>query len=67
MSPGYTTEFMHVYSCEDLEYDPLPADEGEDITLVRLTPQEMSICISDGIIEDAKTIAAVLQYESKRY
>lgn len=66
VSPGYSTEYMHVFVCDDLEYDPLPSDENEDITIVKLNPLEAQICIAEGYIEDAKTIAAILRLETLR-
>ena len=59
-SPGFTTEYIHYFAADDLRPDPLPPDEHEDITVVRLTAGEARDAVAEGRIVDAKTMVAVL-------
>ena len=36
VAPGYSTEYSHTYIATELELDPLPADDGEDIVITEI-------------------------------
>ena len=59
-SPGFTSEYLHVYLATDLTPSRLTADDDEAIELVRLpVPQALGM-IASGEICDAKTIIGLL-------
>lgn len=63
-SPGFCTEFMHIYLAEDLTPGEQDLDETERIE-VEVTPLDVAITmIEDGRIIDGKTIAALLFYKA---
>jgi ADP-ribose pyrophosphatase len=62
-SPGFCTEFMHLFLARDLAYDRLEPDDDEDITLVTLPLSEAVELVRKGEIRDAKTICALLLAE----
>ena len=63
VAPGYCTEYIHVYLCEDLIESRLPGDEDEHIEVTPLTLDEALAAIADGTIQDAKTQVGLLLYE----
>ena len=63
MSPGILAERMHVFLAERLEKVPPRRDPGEEIETIEVTPSEAFQMISDGTIQDAKTIAGLLFYD----
>ncbi len=65
LAPGYSTEFMHIYLAEDLRPDPLPGDEDEIITLIRIPIREAYCMVSENKIKDAKTLAGLMLAHDK--
>lgn len=59
-SPGFCTEFMHLYLATDIIPNPLSADADEDIELVRVPLSRIPQLIRNGDICDAKSIAGLL-------
>ena len=59
-SPGYCTEFIHLFLATDLEPSPLRADADEAIELVCVPITDAPKLITSGEICDAKTIAGLL-------
>jgi len=59
-SPGYCTEFLHLFLATDLQSSPLRPDSDEIIELVRLPLTKVPQLIASGEICDAKTIAGLL-------
>ena len=59
LAPGYSTEQMYIYLATDLHSDPLPGDEDEFITVKTITMSEVPEMISQGVIQDAKSLAAL--------
>lgn len=59
LAPGYSTELMYIYLATDLHPDPLPGDEDEFITVKTITMSEVPEMISQGVIQDAKSLAAL--------
>jgi len=63
MAPGYSTEHMHVYMATELYAAPLPQDEDEFLSLVRLPFNKALQMARNGQIHDGKTLAALLLAE----
>lgn len=61
-SPGYGTEYLHLYLATDLVPHQLHAEDTEGISVVRVPVSEITNLIASGEVEDAKTIAGLLQY-----
>ena len=59
-SPGYCTEFLHLYLATDLVPSKLSADDDEHIDLIKVPLSEIPQFISSGEICDAKSVAALL-------
>lgn len=65
VAPGYDTEYLHVFLATDLTDGPLTPDPDERIDLQAVTLEELGALIDAGVIEDAKTIAALTLYQRK--
>jgi ADP-ribose pyrophosphatase len=61
-TPGFCTEYLHLFIALDLEADPLPADDDEGIDLLFTPLEKAEKMIEKGEICDAKTIAGILRY-----
>jgi ADP-ribose pyrophosphatase len=65
-SPGYCTEYLHLFLATDLVPSPLQAEDSESIRLVRVSLSEVPGLINSGSICDAKSIAALLLFLERR-
>jgi ADP-ribose pyrophosphatase len=63
-SPGFTSEYLHVYLATDLAPSHRTADDDETIELVRLPVAQALDMIASGAICDAKTIIGLLLVRS---
>ena len=61
-TPGFCTEYLHLYLATDLVADKLHAEDTDDIELVRVPLSRIYKLISSGTICDAKSIAGLLLY-----
>ncbi len=61
-TPGFCTEFLHLFVAVDLVTGPLEADEDEAIDLLSLPLSKAEEMIETGEICDAKTIAGIQRY-----
>jgi ADP-ribose pyrophosphatase len=61
-SPGFCTEYLHLYLATDLVSSPLQAEDSESISLVRVPLAEILGLIASGAIVDAKSIAGLLVF-----
>jgi ADP-ribose pyrophosphatase len=61
-SPGYCTEYLHLYLATELVPSPLQAEDSESIRLVRVRLSEVPGLITSGSICDAKSIAGLLAF-----
>ena len=61
-SPGFSTEYLHLYRATDLVHSPLQAEDTENISLVRQPLKEIPQLIASGAIVDAKSIAGLLTF-----
>jgi len=59
-TPGYCTEYLHLYLATDLISSPLRAEDTENIKLIRVPIGQISSLITSGSICDAKSIAGLL-------
>lgn len=62
-SPGISTEKMYTFIAYDLLKQAQSLDTGEEIELEPMTVDEALEAIRTGLIEDAKTIAALMIFE----
>ncbi len=63
---GYSSERIFLYLATGLEPGPTSFDEGEEITPVAVTPQEMERLIRAGRICDSKSILAFLLWRQEQ-
>jgi ADP-ribose pyrophosphatase len=61
-SPGFCTEYLHLYLALDLVSSPLYAEDTEIIKLVRVPTSQIPELLSSGQICDAKSIVGLLTY-----
>lgn len=61
-SPGFCTEYLHLYLATDLVSSPLQAEDSESITLMRVPLNQITGLIASGAICDAKSIAGLLAF-----
>ena len=66
MSPGILDETMHVYAARGLTAGDMALEPGEDIRVLVLTWQEALEMVRDGRIRDAKSVAALLYFDTFR-
>jgi ADP-ribose pyrophosphatase len=62
-SPGFCSEYLHLFVALDLTHHPLEADEDEAIDLIFLPLLKVEEMIESGEICDAKTIAGIQRYD----
>jgi len=66
MSPGILDEKMYVFTASGLTAGEMALEPGEDIRVLRLSWQEALEMVRDGRIHDAKSVAALLYYDTFR-
>lgn len=62
-TPGFATEYLHIFLATELTPSPLPQDEHEAIDLFPVRLEEALKMIDRHEIRDGKTIAVLLQYD----
>jgi ADP-ribose pyrophosphatase len=62
LSPGFSTEFMHLFLATDLTPSRLHAEDTAGIVLVPTPVAEIPELISSGKIQDGKSVAGLLYY-----
>ncbi|MAH39506.1 MAG: DNA mismatch repair protein MutT [Dehalococcoidales bacterium] len=65
-SPGYCTEYLHLFLATDLSPAQLIAEDTEDIELVRVALDQIPELIASGAICDAKSIVGLLIFLSSK-
>jgi len=61
-TPGYCTEYLHLYLATDLAPSQLHAEDTESISVVPVPLRQVQQLIASGGICDAKSIAGLLAY-----
>ncbi len=61
-TPGYCTEYLHLYLATDLVPSPLNAEDTDSISVVRVPVSQLRSLITAGAICDAKSIAGLLTF-----
>lgn len=61
-SPGFCTEYLHLYLATDLTPSRLHAEDTEEIRVVRVPVSEISDLIASERICDSKSIAGLLYF-----
>ncbi len=61
-TPGYCTEYLHLYLATNLVPSPLSAEDTEGISVVRVPISQLRSKITSGAICDAKSIAGLLTF-----
>jgi ADP-ribose pyrophosphatase len=59
LAPGYSSELNHIFLASDFSQAPLPQDEDESIQVIPLSAAEVLDRLSEGGLQDAKTLAAL--------
>ncbi|MBS0630004.1 MAG: NUDIX hydrolase [Verrucomicrobia bacterium] len=62
-TPGFCTEYIHLFIAKDLSPSSLPGDLHEAIDIVEISLDEALKLIDTGEIDDMKTIAGLLRYQ----
>jgi ADP-ribose pyrophosphatase len=62
VAPGYTSEYIHLFICEDLAESSLDGDEDEDIDIHELSAEQAIAAIQSGDICDAKSVIGILRW-----
>jgi ADP-ribose pyrophosphatase len=65
-SPGYSTEYLHLYLATELISSPLEAEDSESIKVVRVPLGQIRGLITSGEICDAKSIAGLFIFLEQR-
>lgn len=61
LSPGYSTEVLHLYLAQDLRQGTQHTDPDEFLALQRLPFTVLLAQVMSGELQDAKTVAAILK------
>jgi ADP-ribose pyrophosphatase len=62
-TPGFCTEYVHLFIATGLKPSPLPPDLHEGIEIAEIPLQEALLMIDSGKIIDGKTVAGLLRYQ----
>ena len=62
---AFCNEMVDVYLAEDLYPGEQHLDDAEDIRIEKYTLEDLLDKIYSGVIQDAKTVAAILAYSNK--
>ena len=65
-SPGYSSEYLHLYLATDLKHGKLSPMEDESIEVVRVPLSHIPRLVASGEICDGKSIAGLLTFISLR-
>jgi ADP-ribose pyrophosphatase len=66
MSPGYCDEKIHIFAAAELEPSVASPDDDEEVAPVEVEVDEAMRMIDDGRIQDAKTVAGILEFARKK-
>lgn len=66
LAPGYSSEFMYVFLATDLYSAALKPDDDESIEIVKVSTQEALLMAAQGMVKDAKSLAALLLWSLQK-
>ncbi|HLF76837.1 MAG TPA: NUDIX hydrolase [Dehalococcoidia bacterium] len=61
-APGFCEEYLYAFAASDLTPEEAQGDDDEDISVEPLTLDETFARIDAGLVEDAKSLAALMLY-----
>lgn len=61
-TPGFCTEYIHMFIGQNLEQNPLIAEDTDNIDIIHISLKDALDKIKTGEIIDAKTIIAIYKY-----
>ena len=61
-APGYSSEVIHIYLAQGLNYVGARPEEDESIRVERVNFNDILQMIEENVIEDSKTITGILSY-----
>jgi ADP-ribose pyrophosphatase len=61
-SPGFCTEYLHLFLATDLVPNRLEAEDTEGIQVVKVRPEDLEGLIRSEVICDSKSIAGIYMY-----
>ena len=61
-SPGFCTEYLHLFLAADLVPHPLVAEDTDSIHVVKVRPEDIEGLIKSEAIRDSKSIAGIYTY-----
>jgi ADP-ribose pyrophosphatase len=61
-SPGFCSEYLHVYLATNLTPDPLRAEDTAGIEVIRVPVAQILHLLASGKIEDSKSFAGLLYF-----
>jgi len=59
-TPGFSTEFIHLYLARQFTPDPLALDDDEAIDVLTVPLPQALAWVRDGTLQDSKTVCALL-------
>ena len=65
LAPGYSSELNHIFLAEELKPDPLQQDDDEFLSVHKLADGQLADLITEGRLQDSKSLAALLIYHQK--
>ncbi len=65
-SPGFCTEYLHLFLATDLVPNRLQAEDTESIQVIKVRPEELEGLIKSEAVCDSKSIAGIYTYLRSR-
>ena len=65
ITPGYSSERQYLYLAQDLNTDPLQADDDEFLKVCKYPVKTVFEMVKQGKIKDGKTLAALLMAQTR--
>ena len=65
ITPGYCTEYLHIYLAKNLKWNPLPQDDDEFLSTAAIPVEEAFSLAENGEMDDAKSIAGLLMAQKQ--
>jgi ADP-ribose pyrophosphatase len=62
LSPGFSSEYLHLFLASEFEHDPLSAEDTAAIELVKVPVSQIKELVASGKIEDGKSVAGLMMF-----